>query len=134
MSCIAVNIHEVKRETVKFELVAPLSGKDGKEQKGKFRDVFTGQEITSYTLPKAGFYECKSFYIGTNVNDIGFAGAWSAVLLKHNVFVNTSKCYYSEYLEYATADNLVRPLRALINFQPSTVLQYYCACYRYVPD
>lgn len=134
MSCIAVNIHEIKQETVKIELVHPVYGKNGKQQMGVFRDASTGKEITSYTLPKPGFYACKTLYVGHDVNGVVFARPNELILLKQNIFLDNATCYYAEYTQFVSAANMQHSLAKWIDLEPTTTIEYFCTCYQFIPE
>lgn len=135
MSCIAVNIHEVKEKLIRLELVEEIDGKNGAKQQGKYRDMDTGELVTGYKLSEPGFYEYKTVWKGVNIQDVRKTGGKSTgtrILLSQEVIQDTNKLFYAQdvHLVVGTYTGSIRPFD---NLQPTTRMEYWHLSIRRLP-
>lgn len=137
MSCIAVNIHEVKEKLIRLELVEPLHGKDGPVQQGKYRNVDTQEPMTDYHITERGFYEWVTFYKGRDIlevektaNENSFRPSWT--LIKDEVEESNDNLYYSKTLVFYHDIGRVN-LVPFEGFTPTSRLDYWYLSIRRLP-
>lgn len=134
MSCIAVNIHEVKDKTLRFKLAEPVDGKNGPIQVGKYVNVDTGEAVTSYKLTEVGFYEVKHVYQGANLASTRktFTGSTGCIKLKSETIQPNDTLLYADMLILVTEAIEIR-IQPFEGLRPTSRIDYWYLSIRRVP-
>lgn len=131
MSCIAVNLHEVKKEV---KLVGPLRGENGSKQDAKFINADTGQPLTELRL-RSGLWKTTILKIGTDIDGLtinnGFVPQKDWIFIGGNVVTESTSTYFSEATEYCVKDGLLYQPSYFYGLKPTTVVQHYEETFQY---
>lgn len=133
MSCIAVNLHEVKQDRVRIQLTEKLLGKNGPTQTGKFYDLDQQKLVTQYCLPTVGIYEVEVVMVGTNITPVCFTNLEHLCQssLPAKVLLSSPTEYWSKARIFFHSGSFI-PTPTLSGFQPNSVLDCCYISYRRV--
>lgn len=135
MSCIAVHVHEVRKEVIRFDLAQPLHGKDGKTQAGRFINLDTGLEMKEIVFKRRGFYECSTYYAGVDIKNVcktefGLTKTIASCISKNLMRNDDEECHTVEKV-FIKKESTVA---SFTNFNVTSRLDHYYCTYRFLDE
>lgn len=128
MSCIAVNLHDVKKEIYRIDLKTPIHGKDGAKQMGQYIDSDTGLPVTEIVLKRRGLYKMERLWVGKDGGRINKESGFkqddiiSIHITQHE---RPDEMDYTKELFYCKQANTLWIPAAFINVEPNDLVEHY---------
>lgn len=125
MSCIAVNLHEVKKDEIRFQLAEKLYGKNGAKQEGKWYDLISKKITTEFSLPSPGIYAVNIITTGKEISSVDFVPSNIPLIEGKDILISNTRDVYwfkTERFVFHAETRTIQPLAGLL---PETVIDTY---------
>lgn len=140
MSCIAVNIGETKKETIRLALKCPINGKDGKDQGGVFIDCDTDKEVSEIVLKRRGMYT-MTVVCGWKDREKGSKGtkasgfdAKDALLLKRTTLLRAKDAIHTKQHVYTKHNDTIWRARPWTDLGTNDIIQDYYIAFQFCDE
>lgn len=116
MSKVAVEIYEAKREILRYDLLQPVEGKNGQEQKITSVNCDTKEIMKEIVLKRKGLYQLDTYISGTDIAHVRLnwdPKNWRVV--ESGPIQNTNYVQYGRCRAFVSEDNVVIPWNVSIS-------------------